>query len=226
MALLAVFFAFPLSRFFRTALQGLTAVLLTVFSLVLLRSALASGLFDAQPALHALFIDGLTGGFVVIITVCVVSTALFWLHVVPESRRARACLIVGVALTLLTYFGLGPLTLMDDMPLTLLLGACTESLFAGDRLAALVALFPLVVVGLSMSIWLPGERGGLMGLLGALVWLLSTAPLIVLALFVASADNWQDVLVPLQIASLLTSAVLLIPASLGHVLAVHEVGEF
>jgi hypothetical protein len=225
MALLGLFFAFPLSRFFRTALHGLTAALLIVFSLVLLRSALASRLFDGQPALHALFIDGLTGGLVVILTICVIVTALLWLHMVPESRRARGCLLAGVALTLVTYFGMGAFTSLAATPLTLLLAASSESPFLGDRIAASVALVPLLGVAASMAVWLPGERGRVLGLLAGAVWAFSIAPLMILALYVAPTDSWQDVLVPIQISSLLAAGLLLVPTSLGHVCAVREVGD-
>ena len=133
---------------------------------------------------------------------------------------------MGSAVTLVTYFGLTALTALEEAPLTLLFEATSESPFLGDRLAAWVAMLPLVGVVASMAVWLPGERGGFMGLLGGLVWLFSFAPLLILALFVATGESWQDVLVPIQVSSLLAAGMLLVPATLGHLLAVREVGEF
>ena len=225
LALLALLFAFPLTRFARTCVQACSALLLLAFSIVLLRSALAMGIFDGQPALHLLAGDGLAGGIVVLASACSVPTALFWLQRVPESRRARHMLTGAVTLVLAAYGGLSVVTQLEEAPLFALWNATSEGAFLGDRLAAWCAYLPLLGALVALVFYGRSERSARTGMMGIAMWIFALAPMMTLALYVAPSERWHEVLVPVQITTLVGAGLLLFSVCLGHVLALTEVGE-
>ena len=225
LALLALLFLFPLSRIVRTGLQALAAGLLIIFSLVLLRSALSLHLFDAQPALHLLFVESLSAGLVLVFVACLLPTTLFWLHGAPESRSARRGILASVSLVLVSYLGLAPLVDLEATPLVLLFSVGAEGAFIGDRVASWLCALPLFGALLSLLLYKSESLSAWTGLMGVIFWLVALAPLSALALYVAPLERWQEVLVPTQITTLLGSGVLLLAVCLGHVLALREIGE-
>jgi len=223
LALLALLFAFPLGRVLRVGLTAAIAGLLLVFSLVLLRSALAGHAFDGQPALQALFGEGLAAAALVTLAACTLPTALLWRHAVPSSVGARLTASAGVVLVLVVYLGLHAMTPLDTAPIGLIAGS--ESAFMGDRVAAWLAWPPLLLALPALATWLPARFDGFAGPLAVAFWLTTLAPLLVLVFFVAPSDRWQEVLLPVQITSLLAAGTLLSCASLGHLLAFLEAGD-
>jgi hypothetical protein len=225
LALLAVTFAFPMNRTLRTGLGAGIAGLLVVFSLVLLRSALLSQAFDGQPALHALFAGGLSVVAIITLAACATPVGLCWRHVVPHSLGARVATTVGVVLIVFAYLGLHALAELDGAPIGLIAGAGADAAFLGDRVAAWLAWLPLLAALPALAVWLPDRVHGFAGPLAVTHWLAYVLPLVTLALFVAPSAQWQEVLLPLQVVSLLAAGTLMLTACLGHLLAFLESGE-
>lgn len=199
-----------LGRIIGHATVGLLAAVLAWLSM---RDAVAAGLFDAQPALDALFgTPGVAGLSVALGAGAVIGAAA------GRGQGSRLPASVG--------FGVGVLLLLLPSLLTPVeghgsaLGGLVSSLggtpFQGDRVAAFALLPALVVLAAALPLLRPSLLRGGGHLLSPLLLVTLAAPLIVLALYVAPSGTWELTLAPLKAVLLLIGGA----GVVGHAIAV------
>ncbi len=220
--LILVAAAVPISMRARAGLLSGLGVGLLGYAMVVASAAVAADVFDGQPALELLLRGPGAPRVVLLLAAVALPTAMFWRYLRPASVGAR--IVAGTALVLVAfaYLGLHALGLGATTPLSALVDAGRTAPFMGDRVAAWVALLPALVALVGLLTFLPRRSRAMGRLAGALFWASVVAPVLVLALFVARMDRWQDVLEPLKVMTLLAAGLLLVPVGAGTLLATFE----
>jgi hypothetical protein len=176
------------------------AVIAATLAWLSMRDAVAAGLFDAQPALDALWGgSGLAGLAVALGTGAVTGAAVAR----GQGSGLPSAITYGVGFLLLLV---PPVFLPVEghgTALSGLLSALGDAPFRGDRVAAFALLPAVVVVVAGLPLLRPSLLRGGGSLLALLLLVTLAVPLIVLALYVAPSAAWEQTLAPLKAVLLL-----------------------
>jgi len=182
-------------------------VMLLPFAFVAWRAAIASGTFDAQPALVALMAGPLpTPALPALLALVLVPAGLFARG--HRSPRSDAWVLTGAGLS-------AAVVAFAWMPLAGLFASVGDAPFLGDRVAAwaTLPLFAALAFAVAALVWPPLSRRATG--FGFIVWGTALVPLIVLALFAAKSDQWLQVLEPVKLVSFLGAITLYTAAALA-----------
>lgn len=190
-----------------------------VFGSFIGASAVGAGAFDGQPAISMLLAGPAGPRILVLIAAIGLPLALFWRRQDPHSVGARIVIGTSMALVLVIYFGLHSLGAGSSAPVSALIDSAGNSPFMGDRIGAVLALLPLAATLLAALAFMPAPSKGLARLSALLIWGALFASMVVVALFVATSDEWMRVLEPLKVVTVIGAGLLLLPIGTGTLLA-------
>ena len=217
-ALFVVVIALPLDRRLRAALLGLGALLVIAFGLYHLHEDLLRMVYRNHPALRRVVVHD------PVLLVLTLGMLLLPAGLIGRrtNRRALAPRILAVAGALLlvgAYFFVSPGGGHGSGAGALLSSVRAPDTLQGDRVAAWLALGPLVLAPAALLVFLPARRGAPLGALALVFLLLFVAAPLVLALHTAKPSRWLDALPAVKTVLLLGAGLFLTPVAVGQACA-------
>lgn len=186
-------------------------VLLTLLASFAAHSAVSGDVFAGQPAFEKLFGRGPAPVASMMVGTIPLLAALVWRHRDPHATSPKLAVGTGACLTVFCYLGGHWVGIFDDVPFLIGLDTLEDSVFLGDRVAAAIAMIPLLLAALSPLLLVEWGRAGRARAVAALVfWGSVLLPGVVLALYVAPSAEWYRVLEPLKIVLLLNAGTLVL----------------